>query len=70
MQCVLCQHNPRRLCETNFAPKYFEDDYVNAKCDAPIRVEVISKATGQSLDTEFNDVYLEVSLYQNQILVP
>ena len=81
-QCALCEHNPRRRCSVNFAPKvrvwgrerrrdggclsaqkrkpfphppphpphshhqYLVNDVLRAKCDAPIRVEVIDRATG------------------------
>jgi len=44
--CALCEHNPRRRCSVNFAPKYLVNDVLRAKCDAPIRVEVIDRATG------------------------
>lgn len=44
--CALCEHNPRRRCSVNFAPKYLVNDVLRAKCDAAIRVEVIDRATG------------------------
>ena len=46
----------------NFAPKYLVNDILKAKCDAPIRVEVIDRSTGVPLGEEIPDIHLEVSL--------
>ena len=61
-QCVLCEHNPHRRCNVNFAPKYLVNDVLKAKCEAPIRVEIIDRATGVPLGEDIPDVQLEVSL--------
>ena len=60
-QCVLCEHNPHRRCNVNFAPKYLVNDILKAKCEAPIRVEVIDRTTGVPLGEDISDVHLEVS---------
>ena len=44
----------------NFAPKYLVNDILKAKCDAPIRVEIIDRATGIPLGEDIKDVQLEV----------
>ncbi len=59
-QCVLCEHNPHRRCNVNFAPKYLVNDLLKAKCDAPIRVEIIDRATGVPLGEDIADLQLEV----------
>ncbi len=61
-QCVLCEHNPHRRCNVNFAPKYLVNDVLKAKCDAPIRVEIIDRQTGVPLGEDIADVHLEVIL--------
>lgn len=61
-QCVLCEHNPHRRCSVNFAPKYLVNDVLKAKCEAPIRVEVIDRATGLPLGEDIPDVHFEVCL--------
>ena len=61
-QCVLCEHNPHRRCNVNFAPKYLVNDILKAKCEAPIRVEIIDRATGVPLGEDIPDVQLEVSI--------
>jgi len=58
---VLCEHNPHRRCNVNFAPKYLVNDVLKAKCEAPIRVEIIDRATGVPLGEDIPDVQLEVS---------
>lgn len=58
-QCVLCEHNPHRRCNVNFAPKYLVNDLLKAKCDAPIRVEIIDRATGVPLGEDIADLQLE-----------
>lgn len=60
-QCVLCEHNPNRRCNVNFAPKYLVNDILKAKCEAPIRVEIIDRATGVPLGEDIPDVQLEAS---------
>ena len=60
-QCVLCEHNPHRRCNVNFAPKYLVNDVLKAKCEAPIRVEVIDRTTGVPLGEDIAAVHLEVS---------
>ena len=45
----------------NFAPKYLVNDVLKAKCEAPIRVEIIDRATGVPLGEDIPDVQLEVS---------
>jgi hypothetical protein len=59
---VLCEHNPHRRCNVNFAPKYLVNDVLKAKCDAPIRVEIIDRQTGVPLGEDLADVHLEVRL--------
>lgn len=59
-QCVLCEHNPHRRCNVNFAPKYLVNDILKAKCEAPIRVEVIDRSTGVPLGEDISDIHLEV----------
>ena len=63
-QCVLCEHNPHRRCNVNFAPKYLVNDVLKAKCDAPIRIEVIDRSTGVPLGEDIPDVHLEVCYFQ------
>ena len=59
--CALCEHNPRRRCSVNFAPKYLVNDVLRAKCDAAIRVEVIDRATGlPASPSDLQGVALEV----------
>ncbi len=57
---MLCEHNPHRRCNVNFAPKYLVNDVLKAKCDAPIRVEIIDRQTGVPLGEDIADVHLEV----------
>ena len=64
-QCVLCEHNPHRRCNVNFAPKYLVNDILKAKCEAPIRVEIIDRATGVPLGEDIPDVQLEVSQWNS-----
>ena len=59
-QCVLCEHNPHRRCNVNFAPKYLVNDVLKAKCEAPIRVEIIDRSTGVPVGEDIPDVHLEV----------
>ena len=59
---MLCEHNPHRRCNVNFAPKYLVNDILKAKCEAPIRVEIIDRATGVPVGEEIPDVQLEASL--------
>ena len=59
-QCALCEHNPHRRCNVNFAPKYLVNDTLKAKCEAPIRVEVIDRSTGVPLGEDVTDIHLEV----------
>ncbi len=59
-QCVLCEHNPHRRCNVNFAPKYLVSDVLKAKCDAQIRVEIIDRLTGAPITEDLPDVHLEV----------
>lgn len=59
-QCVLCEHNPHRRCNVNFAPKYLVNDVLKAKCEAPIRVEIIDRATGVPVGDDIQDIHLEV----------
>jgi hypothetical protein len=42
------------------AGKYLVNDVLKAKCDAPIRVEVIDRTTGQPVTEDLPDVSLEV----------
>lgn len=58
---MLCEHNPHRRCSVNFAPKYLVNDLLKAKCEAPIRVEVIDRSTGVPLGEDISDVHLEVT---------
>ena len=61
-QCVLCEHNPHRRCNVNFAPKYLVNDVLKAKCEAPIRVEIIDRSTGVPVGEDIPDVHLEVCI--------
>ena len=61
MRCVLCKHNPHRRCTGNFAPKYAVNGALMAKCKAPIRVEVIDRATGVPVGKDIAAVRLEVN---------
>lgn len=61
-QCVLCEHNPHRRCSVNFSPKYLVNDVLKAKCDAPIRVELIDRTTGQPIAEDLPDITLEVRI--------
>ena len=58
---MLCEHNPHRRCNVNFAPKYLVNDVLKAKCDAPIRVEIIDRQTGVPLGEDIAEVHLEVT---------
>ena len=60
---MLCEHNPHRRCNVNFAPKYLVNDVLKAKCEAPIRVEIIDRATGVPVGDDIPDVHLEVRTY-------
>ena len=44
----------------NFAPKYLVNDVLKAKCEAPIRVEIIDRSTGVPVGEDIPDVHLEV----------
>ena len=57
---MLCEHNPHRRCNVNFAPKYLVNDVLKAKCEAPIRVEIIDRSTGVPVGEDIPDVHLEV----------
>ena len=61
-QCVLCEHNPHRRCTVNFAQKYLVHDILRAKCDAPIRVEVIDRNTGQPVGDNLPSLSLELCI--------
>lgn len=61
-QCPLCEHNPHRRCNVNFAPKYLVNDLLKAKCDATIRVEIIDRLTGLPLNEDIPDVHLEMCI--------
>ena len=58
---MLCQHNPHRRCQVNFDKKYLVNDILKAKCNAPIRVEVIDRATGNPPEESIPNVVLHVS---------
>ncbi len=62
LQCVLCEHNPSRRCSVNFASKYLVNDTLHAKCDAPIRVEVIDRTTGIPIHENIPGVSLELCI--------
>ena len=62
LQCVLCEHNPSRRCSVNFASKYLVNDTLLAKCDAPIRVEVIDRTTGIPIHENIPGVSLELCI--------
>ena len=59
-QCVLCEHNPNRQCRVNFAQKYLVHDILKAKCDSPIRIEVIDRNTGAPIGEELPGVSIEL----------
>lgn len=61
-QCVLCEHNPHRRCNVNFAPKYLVNDILKAKCEAPIRVEIIDRSTGVPVGEDIPEVHLEMCI--------
>ena len=62
--CKLCMNNPKRRCTTNFGKGYVDED-LRAKCNAPIRVEVIDKATGHKILQDIFDVMLEAGRSTN-----
>lgn len=41
--CQLCAFNPSRLCVRNLRPKYLIEDHLRAKCNAPLRVELLDE---------------------------
>ena len=57
---MLCEHNPQRRCSVNFSNKYLVNDVLRAKCDAPIRVEIIDRATGQPVADDLPPLTLEL----------
>ena len=58
--CALCQHSATRRCRVNFDRKYLVGDSLRAKCQAPIRVELVDSSTGRVFDDEIAG--LEVSM--------
>ncbi len=59
-QCSLCQHNPSRRCVVNFDRKYLVNDMLKARCNAPIRIELIDRNTGLPVEEEIPELRLEV----------
>lgn len=61
-ECSLCAQNPHRRCEGNFSGKYLAGDVLKAKCGASIRVEVVDRATAESVTSSdaLADIRLEV----------
>ena len=57
---MLCEHNPHRRCSVNFASKYLVNDTLVAKCEAPIRCEVIDRATGLPVGEDLPALTLEL----------
>lgn len=39
--CSLCRNNPKRRCLSNFCQRYFVNDTLQAKCGAPIKLELV-----------------------------
>lgn len=68
--CSLCEHCPHRQCSSNFQSKYLVGDVLDAKCNAPIRVELYDAATGQQVNEDIPGASVEIcvldgSLYDN-----
>lgn len=70
LQCALGPRPPQSNCitpcpliptPTPHPPgRYLVNDVLKAKCDAPIRVELIDRTTGQPISDDLPDVTLEV----------
>eukprot|EP00210_Caulerpa_lentillifera_P004247 g4051.t1 len=45
--CALCQHSSVRRCRLNFDRKYLVGDSLHAKCNQPIRIELVDTSTGR-----------------------
>jgi hypothetical protein len=57
----MCAQTPHRRCRSAFARKYLSGDPVKAKCGAPIEVQVIDQATGETVPgSQLKNVQLEV----------
>ena len=57
----MCAQTPHRRCRSSFARKYLSGDPVKAKCGAPIEVQVIDQATGETVPgSQLKNVQLEV----------
>ncbi|KAK9790768.1 hypothetical protein WJX73_001816 [Symbiochloris irregularis] len=63
-ECSLCAQNPHRRCEGNFSGKYLAGDVLKAKCGASIRVEVVDRATAESVTSAdaLADIRLEMAI--------
>ena len=58
----MCQYNPSRLCKKNLKAKYLIDDHLRAKCNAPLRVELVDES-GQCVSEGLpQGVQLEVGM--------
>lgn len=51
----------------NFAQKYLVNDVLHAKCDAPIRVEIIDRATGQPVSEDLPGIALELCILDGNL---
>ncbi len=40
--CILCKHNPFKLCKENFGAKYLVGDPLVAKCGGLLKVSVVN----------------------------
>ena len=62
--CNLCKENPHRRCDGNFSNKYLAGDVLKAKCGAAIRIELLNRATAESVPMidGMEDIRLEVPL--------
>ena len=60
--CALCAQNPNRRCSTSFSSKYLAGDILKAKCNASIRIDIVSRATLEPAPQSVTqDIHLEVS---------
>jgi hypothetical protein len=60
---MLCQYNPSRLCKRNLKNKYLIDDHLRAKCNAPLRVELVDETGACVAEGLPHGTQLEVCVY-------
>ncbi|KAF5832185.1 hypothetical protein DUNSADRAFT_12024 [Dunaliella salina] len=64
--CLLCQFNPSRLCRRNLKNKYLIDDHIKAKCNAPLRVELVDESGACVLEGLPPGMQLEVHVLNGE----